>query len=195
MDLLQCVSWSLHTEDPADGRLRHAAPPLDLKPHHHRGLSSGRSGKPPPNRSLSDRCLTPGQVVLNATLDRVYHRKFGDLRWVEERNVGGFVARRVVGEMLQGSGRCRRSGRRRRAALCLRRSHARSRPDSRRSHDASGQHPLAAVATTLELVRPSASATTTGAAGTSEFAAGAAASSKKSWRSVSPVSVKGPTTR
>ena len=41
MDLLQCVSWSLHTEDPADGRLHHAASPLDLKPHHHRGLSSG----------------------------------------------------------------------------------------------------------------------------------------------------------
>ena len=40
MDLLQCVSWSFHTEDPADGRLLHAAPPLDLKPHHHRGLSA-----------------------------------------------------------------------------------------------------------------------------------------------------------
>jgi hypothetical protein len=38
--LLQCVTWSFHTEDPADGRLLHAAPPLDLKPHHPRGLSS-----------------------------------------------------------------------------------------------------------------------------------------------------------
>ena len=39
VDLLQCVTWSFHTEDPADGRLHHAAPPLSLKPHHHRGLS------------------------------------------------------------------------------------------------------------------------------------------------------------
>jgi hypothetical protein len=34
------VTWSFHTEDPADGRILHAAPPLDLKPHHHTGLSS-----------------------------------------------------------------------------------------------------------------------------------------------------------
>ena len=33
------VCLAVHTEDPADGRLRHAAPPLDLKPHHPRGLS------------------------------------------------------------------------------------------------------------------------------------------------------------
>lgn len=39
MGLLQCVTWSFHTEDPADGHLRHAAPPMDLKPHHPRGLS------------------------------------------------------------------------------------------------------------------------------------------------------------
>jgi hypothetical protein len=36
--LLQCVTWSFHTEDPADGRLLHAATPI-LKPHHPRGLS------------------------------------------------------------------------------------------------------------------------------------------------------------
>ena len=39
MVLLQCVTWSFHTEDPADGRLLHAAPPLTLKPHHSTGLS------------------------------------------------------------------------------------------------------------------------------------------------------------
>jgi hypothetical protein len=38
----RCVTWSFHTEDPADGRLHHAAPPLTLKPHHSTGLSSGR---------------------------------------------------------------------------------------------------------------------------------------------------------
>ena len=38
-DLLQCVTWSFHTEDLADGRLLHAAPPQEPKPHHHRGLS------------------------------------------------------------------------------------------------------------------------------------------------------------
>ena len=31
--------FAVHTEDPADGRLLHAAPPLTLKPHHRKGLS------------------------------------------------------------------------------------------------------------------------------------------------------------
>ena len=39
MVLLQCDSWSFHTEDPADGRLPHAASPETLKPHHSTGLS------------------------------------------------------------------------------------------------------------------------------------------------------------
>lgn len=41
MVLLQCDSWSFHTEDPADGRLPHAASPETLKPHHSTGLSWG----------------------------------------------------------------------------------------------------------------------------------------------------------
>jgi hypothetical protein len=39
VDLLQCVTWSFHTEDPADGRLHHAASPLNLKPQVDRSLS------------------------------------------------------------------------------------------------------------------------------------------------------------
>ena len=39
MVLLQCVTWSFRTEDPADGRLLHATTPV-LKPHHSTGLSS-----------------------------------------------------------------------------------------------------------------------------------------------------------
>lgn len=33
------MTWSFHTEHPPDGRLRHAAPPLNLKPHHPTGLT------------------------------------------------------------------------------------------------------------------------------------------------------------
>ena len=52
MVLLQCVTWSFHTEDPADGRLLHAAPPLDLKPHHSKGLSS--PGRPESLAAIND---------------------------------------------------------------------------------------------------------------------------------------------
>jgi hypothetical protein len=34
------VYFAVHTEDPADGRLRHAAPPTNLKPRHSTGRSS-----------------------------------------------------------------------------------------------------------------------------------------------------------
>ena len=44
MVLLQCVTWSFHTEDPADGRLLHATTPV-LKPHHSTGLSLLRWAK------------------------------------------------------------------------------------------------------------------------------------------------------
>jgi hypothetical protein len=45
------VSWSLRTEDPADGRLHRAAPPMDVNPEHHRdspptaGSSTGTRGR------------------------------------------------------------------------------------------------------------------------------------------------------
>jgi hypothetical protein len=44
--LLQSVTWSFHTEDPADGRLLHATTPV-LKPHHSTGLSYRHSVRHP----------------------------------------------------------------------------------------------------------------------------------------------------
>jgi len=65
--LLQCVTWSFHTEDPADGRLHHAASPINLKPHHHRG------------RSLDPRNLTRvlDELIVAADVRRI---RFHDLR-------------------------------------------------------------------------------------------------------------------
>ena len=69
MVLLQCVTWSFHTEDPADGRLLHAAPPMDLKPHHHRGLSSW--GDPNQRFHAYDRVPTTASIEdLVAEIDR-----------------------------------------------------------------------------------------------------------------------------
>ncbi|WP_418345821.1 GNAT family N-acetyltransferase [Rhodococcus pyridinivorans] len=68
------MTWSFHTEDPADGRLRlHAAPPA-LKPHHSRGLLLSRPNQPHRIHWLavrnSQRRRGVGHALLTAIVDR-----------------------------------------------------------------------------------------------------------------------------
>ena len=103
MILLQCDSWSFHTEDPADGRLLHAASPVTLKTPPLQGTLLGGAGDCTRQavliedverliESYYDRIQISGQTRQNVA--GMMHAQFDQLMATDTQELAGLAADR-----------------------------------------------------------------------------------------------------